>query len=105
MKDRKAHLVVFAEQEKPSSWTSPRTVTAMCGEELADRKPIYDFFSPDDLGKNPRTIMTCSKCLVALTIQKVERRQQENPPRLWYYQVLPSDRADMLNHSNSIEED
>ena len=105
MKDRKAHLVVFAEQDKPSSWTSPRTVTAMCGETLEARKPIYDFFSPDDLGKNPRTIMTCSKCLVALTIKKVERRQQVNPPRLWFYQVLKSELCDRLNHSNSIEED
>ena len=104
MKDRKAHIVQFLEQDKPSSWTSPLTVWGMCGDKLEDRKTIYDFFSPDDLGKNPRTIMTCSKCLVALTIKKVERRQQVNPPRLWYYQCVSADFADRLNHAG-VEED
>lgn len=104
MKDRKAHLVVFSEQDKPASWNSPRTVLAMCRKELADRKPIYDFHSPDDLGKNPRTTLICADCLLELGIQKVQRQKQENPPRVWYYLVLQSDLSDRINHAG-VEED
>jgi hypothetical protein len=104
VKDRKAHLVQFTEQEKPATWESPRSVTAMCGEELQDRKPIYDFISPDNLGDNPRTMLTCTKCLVALNIQKVERRSHGDLPRLWYYLCLESSYADRINHSHIFAE-
>lgn len=84
----KAHVVGFLEKSKPDRWTKPETVTVLCGDLLEGVKPILDFGSADQL-TGATTIEMCSKCLMAAKIPAKKR--------MWFYLVLPAERADRFN--------
>lgn len=91
----KIHIVAYPEKDKPrGTWSSPKDVTAMCGEELAGQKPVGEYVGGGHMSPR-KTFFACAACLVlsAVTVDKTT----------WLYPVLPADMADRMNARGTEE--